>query len=269
MAINQLGRTLYESVAEELRERILASEWAAGERLSSEPVLAQEFGVSRSTMRKAIAILASEGLLVVSHGLGTFVQFARAQQTLGRLDTLQSALLAEGFEPRNTIIEFAFVAPSRDIREDLQLDSDSRVLHIRRLHSVADGPIAVVDLAVAEDTGGKWSRQDVESHPLYDLLARSGSPVQTALQTVRAAPADETIADLLEIEVAAPILVGDRLTMTVDGRPIVKARFNFRHDRFEYRVSADAKVPVFPWPRSDIKVQHEEADLPPAEDPDD
>jgi GntR family transcriptional regulator len=254
MPTERLGRTLYESVADNLRERILRSEWTPGERLISEPLLAAEFKVSRATVRKAIAILAKEGLLVVSHGLGTFVQFARARQTLGRLETLEATLIAEGFEPTSKIIDFAFVAPSGGAKEALQLEEGSRVLHIRRLHSVSDGPMAVVDLDVAEETGVRWSRSDVEQYPLYDLLARSGTHVEKALQIVRAAPAPEEIALLLGIPTGAPVLIGERVTMSDKDQPIVKATFTFRHDRFEYRISTDANVPVFPWPRSESGV---------------
>ena len=60
-------------VAEQLRSSILDGRRAAGERLPSEPDLARELGVSRSTLRDALRALEDEGLVRRVHGSGTYV----------------------------------------------------------------------------------------------------------------------------------------------------------------------------------------------------
>src|SRR5215470_8126982 len=64
---------LYHQTAEVLRSRIVQSVWKQGDRLPSENQLCEEFGVSSITMRRAVATLVAEGLLVRLQGKGTFV----------------------------------------------------------------------------------------------------------------------------------------------------------------------------------------------------
>lgn len=57
---------------EELKNKILSGEIRPGEKLPSENELAQEYGISRHTVRKALAILANDGYITTEHGKGTF-----------------------------------------------------------------------------------------------------------------------------------------------------------------------------------------------------
>jgi GntR family transcriptional regulator len=61
-------------VAAELRRRILADAIPAGSLLPSETALMAEFGVSRGTVREAMALLRAEGLTVTEHGRGTYAR---------------------------------------------------------------------------------------------------------------------------------------------------------------------------------------------------
>lgn len=68
-------RPAYRQVADELRAQIVAGVLSAGERLPTEPELAQMFGVSRSTVREALRVLASQHLVETTRGVqgGSFV----------------------------------------------------------------------------------------------------------------------------------------------------------------------------------------------------
>lgn len=73
-------RTLFESVASKLRTRIMAGEWATNARLPTEKALAAQFAVGLNTVRRAVEMLVSEGLVVRRQGSGTYVTPQRAQQ---------------------------------------------------------------------------------------------------------------------------------------------------------------------------------------------
>ena len=63
-----------ERIVDELRAEIVDGRRAAGERLSSEHDLADQYGTSRPTVRRAVARLKAEGLVVTSQGRGAFVR---------------------------------------------------------------------------------------------------------------------------------------------------------------------------------------------------
>jgi len=67
------GTSLGRQVAQHLRSRIMQGEFTPGARMPSETQIAQEYGVSRVTVRTAVKLLESQGLVDVRHGSGTFV----------------------------------------------------------------------------------------------------------------------------------------------------------------------------------------------------
>lgn len=105
-------RTAYQQVADQLRELILAGTLAAGDRLPPEPDLAARFGVSRSTIREALRVLASRDLIYTTRGTtgGTFVSRVDAAQvseyletSIGLMSGSDSVTVAEMLEAREVL----------------------------------------------------------------------------------------------------------------------------------------------------------------------
>ena len=93
-------RPLRHRLAQELRGRILAGEWAPGERLPSEPELARRRTVSRSSLRSAIAMLEEDGYVSRRRGSGTYVTHRPAlAHDLGRNFGVTSLIAATGLTP--------------------------------------------------------------------------------------------------------------------------------------------------------------------------
>ncbi len=79
-----LNRNLSEQVAEQLGTRVLAGNYAPGETMPDEPLLCQEFGVSRTVIREAVRMLVSKGMIEVRPRVGTRVLDPRNWQLLDR-----------------------------------------------------------------------------------------------------------------------------------------------------------------------------------------
>jgi DNA-binding GntR family transcriptional regulator len=65
--------TAYEVVAARIERRIKTGEFGYHMPLPSEPALAEWYGVSRSTIRRAIGVMVGRGLVEVRRGKGTYV----------------------------------------------------------------------------------------------------------------------------------------------------------------------------------------------------
>lgn len=74
------GVPAWRQLADALRQRIAAGEWPPGARLPSETHLVQEYGLGRTTVRRAIASLRGQGVVEVQHGWGTRVPVARESE---------------------------------------------------------------------------------------------------------------------------------------------------------------------------------------------
>ncbi|MFV2088269.1 GntR family transcriptional regulator [Micromonospora sp. LOL_021] len=112
-------RAVFRQLADLLRNRILSGELQPGASLPSELRMAQEYGLSRTSVRQAVSILRSEGLVSVQRPRGTFVREAEFTDTvtLRKGDTASARM------------------PSPTERRDLDLSEGVPILVISR----ADG----------------------------------------------------------------------------------------------------------------------------------
>jgi GntR family transcriptional regulator len=86
----------YRAIADELRRRVEAGEFAAGRTLPSESELSAAYEASRVTIRKALELLRDEGLVDARQGFGWFAAVDPLRQSLGRLGTIEAQLADSG-----------------------------------------------------------------------------------------------------------------------------------------------------------------------------
>ena len=119
--LKQASRTsLAESAAEAMRREIASGRWAIGARIPIEPKLADMLGVSRGTVREAVRILVSQGLLAVRQGSGTSVR--ASFDPAASLVRMKRTGLRDQFEVRCALeVEAARLAATRHAAEDILL----------------------------------------------------------------------------------------------------------------------------------------------------
>jgi GntR family transcriptional regulator len=246
-----------------LREQILSGELAPGTRLAGESPLARELAVSRPTIRGALLQLQREGLVVTRQGVGSFVASRRISQTMAHLETLDATLAEQGLNSSTRVIEFLFTAPTTRVRSMLRLEADAQVLQISRAHMIDDVPIAHVRMCLPGAIGVNFSRNDMEHHPLYELLpSRLGVRIGQATQTVRAESASPAIALALDIGERMPVLACERVTYSAELEPVIYALFHYRADRFEFRANLSAHESRVSWHLPGLAPQAPEVEAP-------
>jgi DNA-binding GntR family transcriptional regulator len=220
----------YQEIADALRQRVVAGEYARGRVLPSEAELSREFDASRVTIRRALETLRDDGILAARQGFGWFVASEPLRQTLGQLGTIEGQLVESGIEAQRQIIEFAFVAARGRVRDALKT---GQVLRVKRLN-LADGePFAVVTVWCPAELGQSLSRRDVEQSPFYELL---GVRLRGATQTIGADAVSAEDAELLGVPVGSPVLLCERLTTDVEGHPVLLSQHVFPAHRTEFVV---------------------------------
>jgi GntR family transcriptional regulator len=233
----QVRQTRYHEIADELRARVEAGEYGAGRLLPSEAELSTRFGASRVTVRRALEVLRDEGLVSSRQGFGWFVATDPVRQSLGRLATVEGQLAAEGVTSERKVLDFRFIKPPARVHR--HLDGDA-VLRVRRLN-LADGqPFALVTVWCPEEYGAELSRADVERSPFYELI---GVPLGGAVQTIGAAAASATEADLLGVPEGSPVLRCERITRSVDGVPVLMSEHVFPSHLTEFVVDLPQAEP--------------------------
>jgi GntR family transcriptional regulator len=219
----------YEEIADDLRRRVEAGEFA--ERLlPSEADLCAAYDASRITVRKALEVLREDGLVRARRGVGWFVASDPLRQTLGRLGTIEAQVAEAGIASSRKVLDFGFVIAPARVRRVLGV---RRVLEVRRL-TLADGkPFARVTVWCSEHLGRHLSLDDVEQSTFYELL---DVELGGATQTIAAAAATKTDAELLGLTPGAPVLSCERVTEDIHARPVLMSEHVFPAHRTQFVV---------------------------------
>ncbi len=129
-------RPAYAQVAEQLRKVILSGEMNPGDRLPNEAEMAQTFGVSRTTIREALRVLSSQGLLVTERGVtgGTFVSRADPQHVSDLLEIGLNVLTGNEGLTITELLETREVIEARTARLATTRRTDSDLARIEMQH---------------------------------------------------------------------------------------------------------------------------------------
>jgi GntR family transcriptional regulator len=237
------GLPVYRQIADHLRAKIQRGDLAEGERLPSEAQLMEEYGAARQTVRQAVSVLKSEGLVFAERGRGAFVRgrprvrrlafdrFARRHRKEGR-----AAYLVE-MEGRQPEVQVLYVGPdvaTKPVAGWLRLRPGAKVLRRYRRYLDAGQPMEIatsyIPWAIAEGTpmvqenpgpGGVYARIEEQGHE----LGRLTEEVQARMPT-----GDEARA--LGLPAGTPILHLVRIAYDVDDRPVEACDTIMAADRY-------------------------------------
>ncbi|MET8182507.1 GntR family transcriptional regulator [Streptomyces sp. NPDC005336] len=127
-----------------LRRELSQGSWAAGDRLPSEPALAAELGVSRVTIRAALAKLESEGLVNRRHGSGTYVNSVRPLVNSLHINTGADQLIkSTGHVPGIAEMSWRQTEADEDIADRLGIEIGAPIIHLYRIRTADGTPVTV------------------------------------------------------------------------------------------------------------------------------
>lgn len=127
---------IYKSIADRLRLRLNSSDFEVGSPLPGEKKLAEEFGVARMTIRKAIDLLVAWGLVVRRHGSGTYVARKDLHHETTNLTGLAEVLRKQGKEVISRVLVFEVMPAPPAIASLLRIQIDERIYFSRRVRYV-------------------------------------------------------------------------------------------------------------------------------------
>ena len=141
---------LFESVGAALKHEIASGRFARADVLPGERELSQMLEVSRTTLRRAIAALVEEGVLVHRHGAGTFVRRSppHVEQPLSRLTSFTEDMRLRGLAASSRVIERGLFLPTPEESMMLDIKLSETVFRLSRLRLADGAPMAIERAAV-------------------------------------------------------------------------------------------------------------------------
>lgn len=220
-----------------LLDALEAGEWLQEDMLPSEFELADRFGVSQGTVRKALDDLVSAQVLSRRQGKGTFVaRYPDEWQRVGFV--LQGDFVTTSFQPvQLELLSCARANASESVAAALQLRRGAAIVLVRRLLRIRDQAVALEDVVLSlELFDGLDSRKIKQcGGALYELYHRVfGVRVVSTKERSRAVLAEREDARLLDVDVAAPLLEVVRVAYAAADKPVEWRKVVCRNDVYSY-----------------------------------
>jgi GntR family transcriptional regulator len=230
-------------LGEAVREKIVRGEYRLDQPIPTEEQLQKFYGVSRTTVRLALAKLVNQGYIRRQQGKGTYVN-PRGLVTKGRPKPLSRELFgvksttqiiqSAGMKGSTEVLLFERRLPSEDVAEKLGISQRDPVLHFERVRYANGKPLVLEKSWIPAAQCPDLRREDVKGSLYAVLFKKYHHHLAAAHQSLRAILASESDARILGLRIGDPVMLVRGVTYLDDGRAIEVQESHFRAESIEF-----------------------------------
>jgi GntR family transcriptional regulator len=201
-----------------LHDEIARGALTPGTALPTEQALCEQFGVSRITVRRALADLAEQGYIERRQGVGSFVRQPDRPEEPLPVGSYMDGLRQAQFQTYSEVVERDTRVPPSSIADALNIDEEMRhILRVRRERRTRE-PLMVTEAWLPTDLSAVLTAAALRRTPLYELLSSAGVVVDRMQHEFTAEIAGPRNARLLDVAIGSALLRLNRLAF-VAGTP--------------------------------------------------
>lgn len=224
---------LHSQIHQELRRRIASAELPSGAAFPSERELAENYGVSRMTVRQALKNLRQDGLIYYERGVGAFVSKRKLDVHTRNLNGFSEEMRRRGLTPSSKVLSITRKPAAAQTAASLGIAEADEVFYLERLRLADEMPMAFEQAFLPVTICPNLDDYNLEKLSLYEVLkTRFGIEIDRAEEVLEAACAARDEAKLLQIKANAPLLVVSRVVYTETNRAVEAVKTIYRADRY-------------------------------------
>ncbi len=231
----QGGVALWRQIADAIRLDIVGGKLSSGDRLPTEAILAERFSANRHTVRRALSVLAEEGVVMAEQGRGTFVRSARRlTYPIGRRTRFREGLRGQASHLTSASISDRLENASAGVAAALGLKPGSKVVRTEGM-SLADGvPISRSTTWLDYRRFPDFASRINEMQSTTAVFESYGiSDYSRASTRISARHADVEEMQTLRLSAGAIVLVSEAVDIDAEASPISYALSRFPAERME------------------------------------
>lgn len=228
-------RPLYQQLADRLARAIAAAGVVSGLRLPSEAECVRRFGVSRLTVRQAMGVLETDGLVRRVAGRGTFAVPRPVEHDMSAASFEEDMIETQmAVEPR--LLSWKAGEATEPVARALRIPVGAGIWRLERLRIVDAAPLGLEVRILAETIGAKLKLDGLQIEPVFAMVQRiTGRRLHRIEHMVGCHGADEREARLLDVPRGAPLLWREHTYFDEAGEPMIHGHNIFRGDRYRFR----------------------------------
>ena len=225
---------LYFQLAQAIEAAITTGNLPAGSKLENELLLAERYGLSRPTVRRAVQELVDKGLLVRRRGVGTQVIQPHVRRPV-ELTSLYDDLARGGEAPSTSVLSLERSPAPPDVAAELDLAPGAEVVVLRRLRMTRGEPLALMTNYLP----GRFepSRDELAERGLYQYLRGLGVHLRVAHQRIGARLARAEEARLLDEAPRSALLTMQRTAFDDTGVAVEHGQHVYRASRYDFETT--------------------------------
>jgi DNA-binding GntR family transcriptional regulator len=227
---------LYFQVSRQLESAIERGDLLAGTRLENEIAMANRWGLSRPTVRRAVQELVSKGLVVRKRGIGTQVVGPGQVKRQVQLTSLYDDLSLAGQDPTTRVLMHRTEPADLVVATHLNVAEGAEVVYLERLRYARGEPLALMRNWLPCAIGDAVTSEQLEARGLYELMRRIGIHLRIASQRIGARAATTAEARLLGGRKNAPLLTMERTAYDDNGRAVELGNHIYRAESYSFEV---------------------------------
>ena len=223
----------YIRIHDAIKKEIDGGVWEIGQRLPSERDLADDYEVSRMTLRQAITLLVEEGILERRVGSGTYVASHRVQEKMRGTTSFTEIVRSQGKTPSSQLISYQRKPANETEIQQLQLKATDTVVRMERVRFADNVPLVFEVASIPEKLIQSFNQEDITEH-FFQTLTDNGYEIGKSQQTIYAKNASERVANYLKVPKNHAVLALTQVSYFTDGRPFEYVHSQYVGDRFEF-----------------------------------
>lgn len=225
----------YIIISNDIRNKISKGEYVANQQIPFEKDLCVEYGSSKMTIKKAVDILVTEGLIIKRRGSGTFVKDLNPEEIERVVMANQirgTTALNPGKKVVSKILNFSIVRVPEDAAKKLNVSSDSFVYDIYRVRYIDDKPVVMEKMYMPIDLIPGIKDKNIKGS-IYEYIENILQlNIQSAHRTVSARKATDFEAEELGLEKGDPVAVAEQVGYLDTGASFEFSTSVHRYDEF-------------------------------------
>lgn len=236
--ISNSSVSLNNQLKEVLIERIKNGVYKAGFFIPSESKIITEFGISITTVRKAINDLVSMGLLEKIHGKGTRIISKEVKIDISSVHSLSEDVKKLGFEYKREVIEFDKIKKFPDYLEPVfNLNKTDEVFKLKKINFIDDCPSALIVSYYPFYLGIKAKKNDFLNNSIYEIFRKNGYEITREEWKLKAEIIGDDDYCLLGIDFKTPVMTTEVIFFDKNSRPVMASKEYLRSDKFYISLS--------------------------------
>jgi len=239
------GVLLYRRIESLLKKKILSGHYEPGELLPREEDFAEQYSVSKITIRKALSLLDADGLIVRIPGKGTFVaeEMPLQEQFVVTGNVYKFVRDATRYVVKSLGVERIKIRDTRiprELSDFLNLPREEEISIVKRVRLLDGEPFFYLENYIPTEVAKHLTSAELAEKPLLTILREKiNLVIGRGEMYIEAVPAEPDVAEVLAAQVFEPLILMKTYFWFQSGEPFEIVSSFMRADQFKYKVNLD------------------------------